>query len=73
MLRGGGIHIKGKHTGILIVLFLIVISILMFGNNNDLISFDTIISFMAAVLTAIIACSAYSYIKQKDDHKEQEN
>lgn len=69
----GGIHINGKHKGILIGLSLIVISILVFGNNTQIISLGVLISFIAAVLTAGIAWIVYSIIKPKDKQEEQEN
>lgn len=72
MLKGG-IHIIKKYTGIFTGFSLIVILILIFGNKNQIISYDVIISFMAAVLTAGIAWFVYSIIKSKDHHEEQEN
>lgn len=72
-LRKGGIHINGKYTGIAIGFSLIIISILVFGNANQIISFEAIISFFAAVLTAGIVLSVHSIIKRKDQHNEQKN
>lgn len=64
---------SGKNTGIIVGLFLITISLLLFGIEDKIGSPEIAIYLISAVLTMGIIFSVHLILKRKERDKQQEN